>query len=346
MARPRFGSVPYGVDLTSCTVPGKIALTFDDGPCEYTSQVLDVLEANGVHGTFFLVGTNGDAGISSGKYTGVLKRMLANGHQLGSHSWSHADFNTISYDEKLQEILKNEQVFADTLGIVPTYFRPPYTDCNGECIGSLGELAYHVTDYDLDTKDWENGGAASKDIYAGAIAGSNPSRNSFIVLAHDIQPFTVNGFVQWMIDQARQKGYEFTTLGECLGDPAANWYRDPKTGEPAGSAPKPDPPKPTPTTTSTTSSTTSTTSSTPTTTSTSTTTTSSTLSTSTTSAPSTSKTVTPPVARVSPTKDVPSPSKTAPAPSTVTKSAAAGVGGVGNTLLGALFGVVACILLL
>ncbi|KAI8170065.1 hypothetical protein K4K49_005436 [Colletotrichum sp. SAR 10_70] len=233
--RPRFGSVPYGVDLTQCTVKGKVALSFDDGPGEYTEQVLDTLEKNGnIKATFFLVGTNGNNGISNAAYTPVLKRMFNAGHQLGSHSWSHKDFDTISHDEKVEELVKNEEVFSKTLGVIPTYFRPPYTHCGSACISTLNDLSYHVMDYNLDTKDWVDNGVNSKQTYSGAVNGGNPASDSFISLAHDIHTFTVNGFVQYMIDVAKAKGFEFTTIGECLGDPASNWYRDPKTGEPWG----------------------------------------------------------------------------------------------------------------
>ncbi|KZL63549.1 chitin deacetylase [Colletotrichum incanum] len=240
--RPRFGNVPYGVDITHCTVDGKVALTFDDGPGEYTEKVLDTLEKNGnIKATFFLVGTNGNNGVANPAYTPLLKRMLGAGHQLASHSWSHKDFNTISRDQQVDELVKNEEIFAKTLGIVPTYFRPPYTHCDDKCISTLNDLSYHVTDYNLDTKDWVDGGANSKQTYSSAINSANPSSSSFIALAHDIQSFTVNGFVQYMIDVAKEKGFEFTTVGECLGDPASNWYRDPKSGEPLDGKEEPKP---------------------------------------------------------------------------------------------------------
>ena len=145
MPRPRFGKVPYGVDITQCTVQGKVALTFDDGPSEFTSRILDTLDANDVKATFFVVGANGDTeGLAGGLYVGDVKRMVAEGHQVGSHSWSHQDLEQISPDARASEILKNEDIFVKTLGFFPTYFRPPYTDCAGGCLGALGQYAYHV----------------------------------------------------------------------------------------------------------------------------------------------------------------------------------------------------------
>jgi peptidoglycan/xylan/chitin deacetylase (PgdA/CDA1 family) len=336
--RPKFGGVPWGVDITGCTVPGKIALTFDDGPCDFTDEIVDVLESNGVKGTFFLNGVNGDGGTASGKYDALLKRMFDSGHHLASHSWSHADFETISYDAKLAEITKLEESFVKLFGVIPTYFRPPYTSCGSECYRSLNEMVYHVTDYNLDTKDFENGGAASKGIYSGALNSANSATNSFIVLAHDIQPFTRDGFVQWMIDQARAKGYSFATLGECLGDPPANWYRDPTTGGPRGASPPPptttSAPPPPPTTTSTSSSA-------PPTTSTSTTSSSAAPTTTSSSASGSASTSGP--ARVT-TSSTTRPTTTTAPPAVVTKNAANVVGAAGNTFLGAVLGAAAWLL--
>ncbi|CAH0046772.1 unnamed protein product [Clonostachys solani] len=237
MPRPRFGNVPYGVDITTCTVKGKVALSFDDGPGEYTTKVLDTLEKNGnIKATFFLVGSsgNGQTGISNASYASVLKRMFNAGHQLGSHSWSHQNFDAISQQQMRDEVLKNEDIFSKTFGVIPTYWRPPYTHCSAPCISILNEYAYHITDFNIDTRDWQDGGVNAKQIYSGIIKGSNPTTDKWISLAHDIHPFTADGFVQYMIDVAKEKGYQFTTIGDCLGDPSSNWYRDPKTGGPWG----------------------------------------------------------------------------------------------------------------
>lgn len=112
-------------------------------------------------------------------------------------------------------------------------------------------LTTDQTDYDLDTKDWEDGGVSSEYKYASAVKAANPSTDSFIALAHDIQPFTANGFVQFMLDVGAEKGFKFVTLGECLGDPAANWYRDDSGGPAGGKLSDPPKPKPSPTPTTT-----------------------------------------------------------------------------------------------
>jgi peptidoglycan/xylan/chitin deacetylase (PgdA/CDA1 family) len=73
----------YGVVITSCTTPNVVAVTFDDGPYIYTESVLDKLKAAGQRATFFVNGQNYD---SIYNYGPTLKRMIAEGHQIGSHT--------------------------------------------------------------------------------------------------------------------------------------------------------------------------------------------------------------------------------------------------------------------
>ena len=77
--------VPVGTIISSCTVPGTVALTFDDGPYIYTPSILDTLQSNGVTATFFVNGVNW-ADINSADSQASVRRMVDEGHQIGSHS--------------------------------------------------------------------------------------------------------------------------------------------------------------------------------------------------------------------------------------------------------------------
>lgn len=156
-----FGSVPYGASISHCTVNGKVALTFDDGPYIYTSELLDILKKNNVKATFFVVGNNGGKGqieLESSGYPSIIQRMYAEGHQIGSHSWSHQDMSAITSQQRHDQIIRNEMALVDILGFFPTYFRPPYTRCPDDCLADLGKLGYHVVSS------------------TGAAAGFDPSR--------------------------------------------------------------------------------------------------------------------------------------------------------------------------
>jgi peptidoglycan/xylan/chitin deacetylase (PgdA/CDA1 family) len=146
--RPVLGDIAYGLDIRRCKEPGKIALTFDDGPWKFTKDLLNLLDKNeDVKATFFIVGNNGEHGRIDDPKTGypdLLRRMHEAGHQIGSHTWTHADLQKLDTDGRREEVLQNEAAFADILGFFPTYLRPPYTDCRGECLAELGAMGYHV----------------------------------------------------------------------------------------------------------------------------------------------------------------------------------------------------------
>lgn len=76
-------NLPFGVSITQCTVPGTIALTFDDGPFIYTAQMLDTLAFHGARATFFLNGQNKG---SIYAFPDLVERIVAEGHQLASHT--------------------------------------------------------------------------------------------------------------------------------------------------------------------------------------------------------------------------------------------------------------------
>jgi peptidoglycan/xylan/chitin deacetylase (PgdA/CDA1 family) len=76
-------TIPVGSIITTCTQPGQIALTFDDGPYIYTANVLQQLDAAGHKATFFMNGQNYD---SIYNYEPQLQQMIAEGHQIGAHT--------------------------------------------------------------------------------------------------------------------------------------------------------------------------------------------------------------------------------------------------------------------
>ncbi|KAJ4422198.1 hypothetical protein N0V82_003168 [Gnomoniopsis sp. IMI 355080] len=229
LPRPELGSEPYGQIITSCTVPGTLALTFDDGPWSYTSDLLDLLKRKGVRATFFVCGSN----MAEGQLTGyghpeLLRRMVTSGHQIGSHTWAHANPAALSRSDMSRQMYLNEQALVGVLGILPTYFRPPYIEWSAQTLDVMVELGYHVVTLDVDTRDWVGDYDAAKQNYLGALGWGSDSK---LVLAHDIHERTVYEFAEWMIDTAEERGYRLVTVGECLGDSVDNWYRSPYTGE-------------------------------------------------------------------------------------------------------------------
>ncbi|PNP59769.1 hypothetical protein THARTR1_00648 [Trichoderma harzianum] len=231
--RPFSGDVPYAETIIECDSPGLVALTFDDGPFEYTSQLLDLLDEYKVKATFFIAGRNRGKGRIDDESTGypkVLRRMRIAGHQLASHTWTHRNLNGVSEDVQRTEMIYNEMAFRNIFGFVPTYMRPPFLECgtSSGCLDTMEELGYHVISTNLDTKDYENDDPVliqkSKDKFS-TMQSSDESSHSYIVLAHDVHYQTVVTLAKYMIETSRERGYKLVTVGECLGDPPENWYR-------------------------------------------------------------------------------------------------------------------------
>lgn len=115
------------------------------------------------------------------------------------------------------------------VGFFPTYMRPPYSSCNAACEVTLKELGYHITYFNLDTDDYNNDSPEliqnAKNNFANAVNPSNAATNSFLVISHDIHEQTAHTLTAYMLTTLQAKGYRAVTLGQCLGDPVANWYR-------------------------------------------------------------------------------------------------------------------------
>ncbi|KAF2814977.1 glycoside hydrolase/deacetylase [Mytilinidion resinicola] len=235
--RPALGKVPYGgVGIYECTTPGTVALTFDDGPYIYTSKVLDVLASYGAKATFFITGNNngkGEIDIPANGYVPVIQRMHAENHQIASHTWTHLDLSAISAVDRKNQMYKNEMALRNILGFIPTYMRPPYSSCTPEsrCEADMKALGYHIIYFDVDTDDYEQDSPDkiqnSKDWFKGNITASDATAadSEWLVISHDIHYQTAYNLTDYMISTLTSLGYKAVTVGECLGDPVANWYR-------------------------------------------------------------------------------------------------------------------------
>ncbi|MCZ4118140.1 polysaccharide deacetylase family protein [Streptomyces sp. H39-S7] len=155
--------------------PLVMALTFDDGPSpQYTPQVLDVLRGHGVHATFFVCGDN------VGLYPDVVRRIVAEGHVVGNHSWSHPHLSDLSAAEVRDQMQRTQDAVAKVGGRAPVLFRAPYGDFADASLAVCADLGLRPISWSVDPADWANPGSATiaDRVVAGAATGA-------IVLHHD-----------------------------------------------------------------------------------------------------------------------------------------------------------------
>ena len=179
-----------------------VALTFDDGPNPATTnQALDTLSKYGIKATFFVLGKN----VSGNEE--ILKRMKADGHVIGNHSWSHPVLSKLSLDEAKKQITDTEDALTKVLSSSSKLMRPPYGAITDDIRNSL-DLSFIM--WDVDSLDWK-----SKNEAAILTEIQRQVRNGSIILMHDIHAETVNALPK-IIDYLKEQGYHFVTVPEML----------------------------------------------------------------------------------------------------------------------------------
>jgi len=219
LPRSRYQQNPPGIH-TKCVNPGEIAITFDDGPSYNTDAVLDVLRDEGVKATFFIQGANGQGSINDPAQQAKLRRILSEGHQIGSHTWSHPDLTGLSDDQIRREMTDVSDRIREILGFQLNTMRPPYGSWDERVRRILhDEMGYSIINWSLDTNDWANGGNtdASMQGYYNTLEGNSNTTASFIALHHD---WVDNSWIlaQRAIAYSRQKGYTPVLVAKCIGE--------------------------------------------------------------------------------------------------------------------------------
>ncbi|NQX59946.1 polysaccharide deacetylase family protein [Paenibacillus qinlingensis] len=154
----------------------KIALSFDDGPDhKYTPQVLDILKKSGIKATFFVVGDQ------VRKYPDVLRRIYAEGHAIGNHTWDHADLSKLSIHRVNEEIKRTDDYVKQILGVPPSMVRAPYGAVTSAIKREVELTGRPLVSWDVDPKDWAGTSSSNilQNIQMNAKAGSIILLHSF-----------------------------------------------------------------------------------------------------------------------------------------------------------------------
>ncbi|KAF9990763.1 hypothetical protein BGZ75_010018 [Mortierella antarctica] len=215
---------PTRVD--TCTQPGTVALTFDDGPGKFNDQLLALLARKNVKATFFVLGMMIDEDPAQ---AASLKKMLDAGHQLASHTYTHSNLDKMTDPAQQRlEITRTADTMFKHAGVRPAYMRAPEGNCNEACVKVMNDMGLVVSHWNLDTHDWQYTAlppaeAVTKsmvDINRDLVANSNPATDSWILLEHEIHQFSVELLAEKVIDAVLAKGYKFVTMEQCVGKPA------------------------------------------------------------------------------------------------------------------------------
>ena len=203
----------FGPALIRGSAAGRrVALTFDDGPTAFTEQILDILRAQNVPATFFVCGANAE------RYPQILRRIRAEGHAIGNHTYSHPFPYFRSRKRFASEIDRTQEAIAKVTGIRPAVFRPPY---GARWIGMypvLRRRGLRLINWSDTGYDW----LEESDIVRETLKGLGPGS---IILLHDgkrafpsqqVDRSRTVAALPAIIDGARQAGLTFVPVTDFL----------------------------------------------------------------------------------------------------------------------------------
>lgn len=184
------------------TIAAKVALTFDDGPHPvYTPELLDGLKERGVCATFFVVGEN----IPGNEE--ILRRMDAEGHLIGNHTYNHVKLSDLDSARACAEVEKTNALICEVTGKEPEFIRPPFgewkkaMECSFEMIPVL---------WDVDPLDWTTKNTAL--VVERVLKDTKPGN---IILLHDYYQSSVDAALE-IVDALTERGYKFVTVDELI----------------------------------------------------------------------------------------------------------------------------------
>ncbi len=193
-----------------------VYLTFDDGPNESTNQILDILKKERVSSTFFIVGS-----MVNEKNENILKRIVEEGHYLGSHSMTHNYQLLYKNKTYVHEMLKVQKIIQDVAGVESTLVRSPYGSYPGlikEMRDDAVKNQLKIWDWTIDSLDWSLMGEPEKIL---ANIKEQTKKDIEVILLHDRK--TTAEVLPKIIQFLRSQGYVFKSYNEQDHFPLNFW---------------------------------------------------------------------------------------------------------------------------
>lgn len=188
-----------------------VALTFDDGPSKYTSEIIDILSTNDACATFFVLGNK------VSYYQDTLLKILQRGNEIGNHTYNHKWLSHLNTLEIKNQINKTQQLIEEYTWFVPTVFRPSYGDIPKNI---EKEINLEIIFWNVDTLDWK---LKSKNKIV--KRATTNVKDGDIILMHDTYKKTKDALPE-IIKILKEKGFQFVTISELSEIKKLREYND------------------------------------------------------------------------------------------------------------------------
>lgn len=189
----------------SPTKPGRVSLTFDDGPTSLTRDYLTVLERFGARATFFLVGE------LCARHPELVRAVADAGHEIAGHGYTHRRFPQLTRSDLTLELEQTRRLIPRD-GRKRSFVRPPHGALSlASTLTTIG-AGYTTALWSYDSGDWATENAA--EVVERFV--QKPLASGEIVLLHEGQTWTLEALPR-VLELLNGRGHELVTLGELLG---------------------------------------------------------------------------------------------------------------------------------
>lgn len=187
-----------------------VALTFDDGPHYiYTKEILAILKAHNIKGTFFCIGENIKA------YPGIVKQAYLDGNVIANHTYTHSWLTKLTNEQIDIGLIRTNKIIHDVIGECAVLFRPPYGACSARTAGAISDLGFVSIGWSDMTNDYDVQHTTANKIASDIIRYARPGA---IIGMHDgggNREKTVIALTI-IIEKLQEMGYEFVTIPELI----------------------------------------------------------------------------------------------------------------------------------
>jgi peptidoglycan/xylan/chitin deacetylase (PgdA/CDA1 family) len=198
--------------VNQCTQRGMYAMTWDDGPAQYTPQLLDTLASKNVKVTFHITTKY----LTDPNIQAMIQRISGAGHLIGLRTESDWNLFNMSDEQIRAGVARQANVLASFTGYVPKFVRLPYNGYDDRVLAAIESTGLVATTHNLETYDYNNDGGRTSAAVKLALSLQGKGAGSFISVQHDGVQQSV-GVAGTIIDQIKSSGYKLVKLDECLG---------------------------------------------------------------------------------------------------------------------------------
>jgi|HigsolmetaAR203D_1030402.scaffolds.fasta_scaffold01590_17 peptidoglycan/xylan/chitin deacetylase (PgdA/CDA1 family) len=207
---------PQDLIISGPAMEKKVALTFDDAPDRrFTAEILEVLRRENVPATFFVVGYRAQ------EMPELVRRMAADGHAVGNHSYNHPDLRKLDLPAFEDQLMRTQRILRELIGYEPQILRPPYGEINEWQLKWAVDRGFKIINWNVDSLDWKSLDKASvvdnilSQVRPGAIVLQHAGGGEGEDLTGTIDALPI------VIRTLKRQGYEFVTVPELLNMPVS-----------------------------------------------------------------------------------------------------------------------------